>query len=195
VVASRQDDEEPPVELTPVVTVSPPVAPVPAPPPTAPSLTAVPWLFERRQSPLTAPSGLFGRPGRDDDQPDDVFAGRAGTTGTSGVPDAFAIHRGRAAESATSWRSGPGAPAAITPPPPARERRRPQNEDAARCFDRGLLFVADRKYDLALEQWERARELDPDNRLYQANLRRLRAQVAGRDRPPNTQRRLDEHKE
>ena len=51
--------------------------------------------------------------------------------------------------------------------------------------NRGLLYVADKKYDLALEQWERARELDPDNRLYRSNLRRLRAQVAGRDRPPN----------
>ena len=188
----------PPEELTPVVTVIGPndlPAPPPGPPvvaappaPPSPSVAAVPWLFERRQAGFTAPSGLFGRPGRDEDRSDDVFAGRAGTTSAPAAADAFAIRRGRAGEPASPWRSGSGAPPTPAPPAtpgPQRERRRPPNEEAARCFDRGLLYVADKKYDLALEQWERARELDPDNRLYRSNLRRLRAQVAGRDRPPN----------
>jgi serine/threonine protein kinase len=49
--------------------------------------------------------------------------------------------------------------------------------EATRCFDRGLAFLHDKDYRLALPQWERACQLDPDNRVYQSNLRRLRAQM------------------
>jgi serine/threonine-protein kinase len=75
----------------------------------------------------------------------------------------------------------------LAPSPPSRPAlpaalfgTRDDDDEAARCFERGLLFVAGKDYELALEQWERAGALDPANRLYQTNLKRLRAQMAGR---------------
>jgi hypothetical protein len=40
--------------------------------------------------------------------------------------------------------------------------------------------VRNKSYDDALREWERAVECDPDNRIYQANLRRLRDLCRGR---------------
>ena len=45
----------------------------------------------------------------------------------------------------------------------------------------GALKVLGAKlYELALAEWEEACRLDPANRLYQTNLKRLRAQIAAR---------------
>ena len=58
---------------------------------------------------------------------------------------------------------------------PSGERRRFPRQFT--CFDRGLSFLADKQYQLALSEWERALELDPNNRMYQTNLKRLRARL------------------
>ncbi len=100
----------------------------------------------------------------------------------SGVADIFAIRRrGEAAESGPrhqAWITPEPPPTAASagPAPPAPEdRRTPRQLEAARCFDRGLAFLTDKQYGLALDEWERAIELDPYNRTYQTNLKRLRA--------------------
>jgi CheY-like chemotaxis protein len=46
-------------------------------------------------------------------------------------------------------------------------------ERAAECFQRGMEFALHKNYDAALREWERASSLDPANRTYQVNLRRL----------------------
>jgi serine/threonine protein kinase len=53
-----------------------------------------------------------------------------------------------------------------------RERSEGQRE-ATRLFERGLSCVAERDYAGALELWRRAVELDPAERSYQINLKRL----------------------
>jgi hypothetical protein len=47
-------------------------------------------------------------------------------------------------------------------------------------FDRGLELLGAKLYELALAEWEEACRLEPENRLYQTNLKRLRAQLAAR---------------
>ena len=44
---------------------------------------------------------------------------------------------------------------------------------AANSFQRGMELVLSKRYDAAVQEWERALELDPNNRIYQVNLRRL----------------------
>jgi CheY-like chemotaxis protein len=44
---------------------------------------------------------------------------------------------------------------------------------AAESFQRGMELALHKHYDEALREWERATELDPANRTYQVNLRRL----------------------
>ena len=51
------------------------------------------------------------------------------------------------------------------------------SSEAASCFDRGLSYLGTKDYDLALPEWERACQLEPDNRTYQTNLKRLRARM------------------
>jgi hypothetical protein len=75
---------------------------------------------------------------------------------------------------------GPSAPAPqlrADGAPSGEERRRPPVPEAARLFDRGLSLLADKLYSAALEEWERACALEPDNRMYQVNLKRLRERV------------------
>ena len=45
---------------------------------------------------------------------------------------------------------------------------------AAESFERGMQLAQEKRYDEALDEWERAAELAPDNKTYQFNLRRLR---------------------
>jgi hypothetical protein len=66
---------------------------------------------------------------------------------------------------------------------PVEERRRPPVDEAVRLFDRGLSLLADKLYAAALDEWERACALEPDNRLYQVNLKRLRDRVLSQSRP------------
>ena len=73
----------------------------------------------------------------------------------------------------------------------AEERRRPPVDEAVRLFDRGLSLLADKLYSAALEEWERACALDPENRMYQVNLKRLRDRVLSEPRLSN--RSVHEH--
>jgi hypothetical protein len=51
-------------------------------------------------------------------------------------------------------------------------------ERATLAFQAGLELVQDKNYAGALAEWERAIDCDPGNRLYQANLRRLRELIS-----------------
>jgi serine/threonine protein kinase len=109
------------------------------------------------------------------------FSGFGEVTGSIDLksPDIFAVRRRREEPPAPSrplaW-VGPEPAKPLAPPPaPAEDRRTPRQIEAARCFDRGLAFLNDKQYGLALDEWERALELDPNNRTYQTNLKRLRA--------------------
>jgi CheY-like chemotaxis protein len=59
--------------------------------------------------------------------------------------------------------------------PSASERRR--EERAAEHFERGLEAVHEKRYQDAFTEWELAMASEPDNRVYQHNLRRLRAMM------------------
>jgi tRNA A-37 threonylcarbamoyl transferase component Bud32 len=61
-----------------------------------------------------------------------------------------------------------------------RDRRKSTLPESVGCFDRGLALLADKQYLRAQAEWERACELDPGNRMYQTNLKRLRALIDGR---------------
>jgi len=50
--------------------------------------------------------------------------------------------------------------------------------DAVHLFDRGLKLRAEGRHGEALDAWEKALALAPENRLYQSHLRRLRAQLS-----------------
>ena len=50
-------------------------------------------------------------------------------------------------------------------------------ERAVEMFDLGIALRAQHRYGEALEAWERALELAPDNLVYQANVKRLKAQL------------------
>jgi hypothetical protein len=71
---------------------------------------------------------------------------------------------------------------ALAETPPANDARacsfRPDDHEAARCFDRGFALVSQKRFDEGLRHWERALELDPDNRTYQTNLKRLRERIS-----------------
>jgi len=66
------------------------------------------------------------------------------------------------------------------PPPPAATLTRPRRpvNPASESFERGLELLRRRELVSALEEWKRAAELEPDNRTYRANLRRLERLVA-----------------
>jgi serine/threonine-protein kinase len=84
---------------------------------------------------------------------------------------------------ARSLGAGPGstAPGVLgwrrTPelPPPASQRAPLQH--AVELFDRGIELRAAGRYGEALEAWERALALAPDNRVYESNVHRLRVQL------------------
>jgi serine/threonine protein kinase len=102
------------------------------------------------------------------------FAGFS-PTGIHQMADIFAVRRGgNTVERSAEWTRGP-APPPRTPPPEVPP------PEAARCFDRGLAYLGSKDYDLALPEWERACQLEPENRTYQTNLKRLRARMQDRD--------------
>ena len=45
-------------------------------------------------------------------------------------------------------------------------------------FDQGLMLRAEGRHGEALDAWEKALALAPENRLYQSHVRRLRAQLS-----------------
>ncbi|HEY7372249.1 MAG TPA: protein kinase [Polyangia bacterium] len=59
----------------------------------------------------------------------------------------------------------------------ARAPDRTPGERAVELFDRGIALRAQRRYQEALQAWQQALTLAPDNLVYQANFQRLRAQL------------------
>jgi tetratricopeptide (TPR) repeat protein len=51
-------------------------------------------------------------------------------------------------------------------------------ESAVQLFDQGLMLRAEGRHGEALDAWEKALALAPENRLYQSHVRRLRAQLS-----------------
>ncbi len=71
----------------------------------------------------------------------------------------------------------------IDPPPPPQAEPRPgpaqgPEQVAAERFDRGLELVRKRSYEPALLEWAHAAELEPTNRTYRINLKRLRERIS-----------------
>jgi CheY-like chemotaxis protein len=58
----------------------------------------------------------------------------------------------------------------FTSPPPSDSALR---DLAARSFQRGMEFAMRKQYAEAVQEWQQASQLDPDNRTYTTNLRRL----------------------
>jgi len=54
----------------------------------------------------------------------------------------------------------------------------PEAQRASSAFDRGLDLVKRKDHQRALEAWREAVALDPGNRTYQANLKRLERLIA-----------------
>jgi serine/threonine-protein kinase len=184
---STDDITRPSVVLMPdqSLVVTPPASkaleevPAPAPAPAAPagSTPAAPgWLSQRQQALSRAPADIFG-PGRrsaaasfaseatEERQP--FVAPRTGPS--SPAPDVFSIFA----------RSGGERPPPITVRAVPTPDPRPASP-AAQRFDRGLELLGAKLYDQALGEWQEACRLDPQNRLYQSNLKRLKAQMAAR---------------
>jgi hypothetical protein len=139
-----------------------PQPPLIAPPPVEPASATIPpsWLFERRST--TAAEGLFPeRP-------------------TPSVPGWFDIARPETQGGKVLDRVE--RPSLVEERQASDEtanlRRRVPLPEAVRCFDRGLSLLQDKLFAAALEEWERAAVLDPDNRMYQVNVKRLRQRVS-----------------
>ena len=189
-IATVTDDVTEPCVMT-IEEAAPPQARVatpvsspgtPVPPVSLPSLA---WLFERREDERRAGGEIFQlREGSEAAPSGSVFdhgsrswgeGARPATetgievplpAGERAAPDVFAVRRGgedRRSESAERRI--------------ADEPRPPRVLEAVRCFDWGLAFLSEKQYQLALDEWERALELDPNNRMYQTNLKRLRARL------------------
>jgi serine/threonine protein kinase len=134
------------------------------------------WLSERQKALSKAPADIFGPTRRAAGAAfaEDPLAERSEPfpatrpTAAPAAPDVFSLYsRGHGPEPAPPPRPDP---------PPARRPSSP----AAQRFDRGLELLGAKLYQLALAEWEEACRLDPENRLYQSNLKRLRAQIAAR---------------
>jgi hypothetical protein len=59
-----------------------------------------------------------------------------------------------------------------------REPERPRK--ASDWFDEGLKHWREKNFEGTLECWSRAFEMDPDNRRYESNLRKLKDQMSKR---------------
>lgn len=76
---------------------------------------------------------------------------------------------GAAGGSVLGWRTGSAAPLV--------DRRRSSLQRAVELFDCGLELRAAGQLDEALDAWEKAWALAPDNRVYESNVERLRTQL------------------
>ncbi|MCC6552053.1 MAG: protein kinase [Polyangiaceae bacterium] len=88
--------------------------------------------------------------------------------------------RGVDATSGAPGRAPHGAPGAGEPAPPEEPSARADSAaQASAHFERGLACVRRGLHEDALREWELAAKLDPENRDYEFNLRRLRKRAAG----------------
>ena len=91
----------------------------------------------------------------------------------AGLPAPVSIFSAPAAPSGTAvhgWRR--------TAPARSPEAERSARERAVELFDRGLEWRGEGRYGEALDAWEKALALAPDNRVYQANVERLRGELS-----------------
>lgn len=130
-------------------------------------------VFDRAVSPPASPARAD-----DDDSAGDIFSvvrPRAAAPATqSSDGDVFSVVRRPQAASSGLWshdaapatrgQDDGSAPAAESPPP---------TPEAEACFDRGFAAMRAGHYALAEMEWERALALEPGNRKYQTNLKRL----------------------
>jgi predicted hydrocarbon binding protein/tRNA A-37 threonylcarbamoyl transferase component Bud32 len=92
---------------------------------------------------------------------------------TAGLPAPVSIFSAPAAPSGTAvhgWRR--------TAPARSPEAERSARERAVELFDRGLEWRGEGRYGEALDAWEKALALAPDNHVYQANVQRLRGELS-----------------
>jgi serine/threonine protein kinase len=64
-----------------------------------------------------------------------------------------------------------------TPDQPPHASQRSSGQRAVELFDQGIALRKERRYGEALDAWERAAALAPENRVYRANVARLREQL------------------
>jgi len=135
--------------------------------PAPPGGAAVSWLFERpppKKLPVPQPPWRAEHARPEGSAP---FASA----------DVFSVRRLHPDEEATS--PSPAQPPLASPQPAAGwPQLRDEDHEAARCFDHGLALLANKQYVEGLRQWERAIALDPDNRTYQSNVKRLQARIS-----------------
>ena len=74
-----------------------------------------------------------------------------------------------------------------TPEQPPHDSHRSPRQRAVELFDRGIELRVAGRYGEALQAWERAAALAPENRVYRSNVARLREQL---DELRRAQRRL-----
>jgi hypothetical protein len=133
------------------------------------------WLSERQEALSRAPADVFGAARRSASA---AFADEVREERPEPRAEAFPAARasGPAAPDVFSMYGRHAEPAPVPVAPPDRRTSSP----AATRFDRGLELLGAKLHELALVEWEEACRLDPGNRLYQTNLKRLRAQVSAR---------------
>ncbi|MFL5305870.1 MAG: protein kinase domain-containing protein [Polyangia bacterium] len=76
-----------------------------------------------------------------------------------------------------SWGAAPGVVGWRRAPDTTPERPRTGSQHAVELFDKGIELRAAGRYGEALQAWERALALAPDNQVYGANVTRLREQL------------------
>jgi eukaryotic-like serine/threonine-protein kinase len=171
-------------DLPAALALPPTPAPLPTPPPHAAAAQLPPAPAPTGLAPLS-PSWLFDRRGGTAAASMPSLFGAHGGRDTSGCFDIRRLDRPahnfdddeRPAPVTTGFASRPLPAPFDRPSPPPPVRRRPPVPEAVRCFDRGLSLLQDKLYAAALAEWEKAVELDGDNRMYQVNVKRLRERM------------------
>lgn len=83
------------------------------------------------------------------------------------------VFRSTVAQGEAGWAPAASSSRAATPSSDSARA------EAARCLDRGFAALREGQYALAATEWERAAELDPDNKTISTNLKRLREKRGG----------------
>jgi serine/threonine-protein kinase len=184
---------EPAPEAPPVAVAAAPASPPPALPTPGPAegprepdagVRRVAELFNASRPPRRSVDLFGARPSLSpqelsDAASRDIFA----TRGPSRTHLAFSMARPGTGERAPRVGS-----AFSTRKPPLEAPKSPpltpEALKAAEAFDRGLESFGQRDHDQALASWREAVKLDPANRTYQANLRRLERLVSPPTAPP-----------
>jgi tetratricopeptide (TPR) repeat protein len=117
------------------------------------------------------PAEAFALPTVEEAAPTVSIFDQAGVQASAAHANLVDAIRGAAARGGTSvvgWRMT----SALTPEAHAAL------EPAVYLFDHGIKLRAEGRYGEALDAWEKALALAPENRLYQSHVRRLRAQLS-----------------